>query len=158
MPIIFITNLARYAVKGYEVEALDFMVKPVSYSRFSMKMDKALRVIGRSQGVQVAVPTEQGMRILSSRDITYTEVFDHDLLYHTESASYRMRGSLSRQETELAGHNFQRISVSHLVNLAFVSGFTGTSLFLSSGEELTVSRSRKKETMSAIAQYLGWSV
>ena len=42
-PIIFVTNLAQYAVKGYEVDALDFIVKPVTYFNFRMRMDKAMR-------------------------------------------------------------------------------------------------------------------
>ena len=40
--LIFITNMARYAIRGYEVEALDFVLKPVSYEQFYMKMQKAV--------------------------------------------------------------------------------------------------------------------
>ena len=47
-PIIFVTNLAQYAVKGYEVDALDFIVKPVTYFNFRMRMDKAMRRIRRN--------------------------------------------------------------------------------------------------------------
>lgn len=41
--IIFITSLAQYAIDGYEIQAIDFMVKPVGYYNFSMKREKAFR-------------------------------------------------------------------------------------------------------------------
>jgi len=40
--IVFITNLARYAIKGYEVDALDFIIKPLDYSMFCMRFERAL--------------------------------------------------------------------------------------------------------------------
>ena len=42
--LIFITNLMQYAIKGYEVNALDFMLKPVKYYDFEMKMNKAIEI------------------------------------------------------------------------------------------------------------------
>ena len=44
IPLIFITNMAQYAINGYEVQALDFMVKPIEYFNFSLKLDKAIRI------------------------------------------------------------------------------------------------------------------
>ena len=60
-PIIFVTNLAQYAVKGYEVDALDFIVKPITYFNFRMRMDKAMRHIRRNAGHSVMVSTRDGM-------------------------------------------------------------------------------------------------
>ena len=66
IPIIFVTNLAKYAVKGYEVGALGFIVKPVSYGSLSLSLDRALRAIGANVGRSVAVPTEDGVRVSKS--------------------------------------------------------------------------------------------
>ena len=153
--IIFITSLARYAVKSYEVGALDFMVKPVTYYQFAMKLDKAVRVIRRSEDVNLAVPTARGIKVLPSRDITFLEVSDHDLVYHTEAGQYRTRGSLGKTEEQLRGHSFLRTAVSHLVNLRYAAEIDGNMLILTTGDRLPISRSRKKEVLAGLASYLG---
>lgn len=68
-PIIFVTNLAQYAVKGYEVDALDFIVKPVTYFNFRMRMDKAMRRIRRNASRSIAIGTRDGMRVVALSDM-----------------------------------------------------------------------------------------
>jgi DNA-binding LytR/AlgR family response regulator len=156
--LIFITSLAQYAVKSYEVNALDFLLKPFSYAQFSMKMDKAVRLLAREEDVRIPVSTANGLKVLSSGEITYLEVSDHDLLYHTEKEILRTRDSLSRKEKELAGSTFVRTNVCYLVNLRYVSEIDGNMLVLVTGEKLAISRSRKKEVFSSLARYLGGSI
>ena len=153
--IIFITSLAQYAVKSYEVGALDFVLKPFSYYQLAMKLDRAIHVITRDAGLSIPVNTATGIRILSDRDITFLEVFDHDLIYHTDRETFRTRESLSKKEKELEGRPFVRVSVSHLVNLRYVSEIDGNTLKLTTGDRITISRSRKKSVMGALAKYLG---
>lgn len=70
--IVFITNMAQYAIRGYEVDALDYMVKPVTYFEFALKMKKALRRLGRLVGTYVNVPQENGvMRLKRPRSRTW---------------------------------------------------------------------------------------
>lgn len=156
--IIFITSLAQYAVKSYEVGALDFVVKPVSYYQFAMKLDKAVRVIRRGEDVNLAVPTARGIKVLSSREITFLEVSDHDLVYHTETGEYRARASLSKLEERLRGHGFLRTAVSHLANMRYVSEIDGTMLALTTGDRLPISRARKKDVLAGLARYLGGTI
>ena len=155
--IIFITSLVQYAVKGYEVDALDFIVKPVGYYRFKLKLDKAMRVIGRNRDVSLSVPAMSGTKILSSRDVQYIEVSNHDLIYHTEKDSYLARGSLSAVEDKLRGSHFLRISASHLVNLEYITAVDGSALTMKNGDSVWISRAKKREVMTAIAEYLGGS-
>lgn len=153
--IIFITSLARYAVKSYEVGALDFLVKPVTYYQFAMKLDKAVRVIQRGEDVSLTVPTVHGVKVLPSREITFLEVSDHELIYHTEASEYRARYSLGKVEEQLKGRSFLRTAVSHLVNLRYVSEIDGNMLILTTGDRLPISRARKKEVLASLANYLG---
>lgn len=156
--IIFITSLARYAVKSYEVGALDFIVKPVNYYQFAMKMDKAVRIIRRNEDVNLMVPTDRGVRVLPSKEITFLEVFDHDLVYHTETGQYRARGSLKKVEEQLSGHSFLRTAVSHLANLRYAAEIDGNTLILTTGDRLPISRSHKKEVLAGLARYLGGTI
>ena len=56
--LIFVTNMANFAVKGYEVDALDFIVKPVTYFPFSIKLDRAVKRLESRQERELVVPTE----------------------------------------------------------------------------------------------------
>ncbi|MBQ9057553.1 MAG: response regulator transcription factor [Atopobiaceae bacterium] len=98
-PIIFVTNLAQYAVKGYEVDALDFVVKPVTYFDFRLRMDKAMRVISRHAKHSITIPITGGFRVVNASDIIYVEVSNHDLRYVlVGDEELTARGSLSQLE------------------------------------------------------------
>ena len=73
IPLIFITNMAQYAINGYEVQALDFMVKPIEYFNFSLKLDKAIRICKKLHGYQIYVPSEQGTVKFDIADLIYIE-------------------------------------------------------------------------------------
>ena len=81
--LVFVTSMVQYAVKGYEVEALDFIVKPVRYSSFEMKMRRILQAVDLKKGREVLLNVGGTVRVLTSSSIYYVEVMDHDLTYHT---------------------------------------------------------------------------
>lgn len=155
IPLMFITSLAHYALQSYEVNALDFLLKPVTYPELSMKLDKAVRVIRSRSGCRLPVGTRDGLHVLFSGDITYIEVQNHDRYYHTEQEVYQDRGSLSRLEEQLAPFHFVRISVCYLVNLNYVEALRGSALALRTGEQLAISRSKRHAVLTALADFLG---
>ena len=159
-PIIFVTNLAQYAVRGYEVNALDFIVKPVTYFNFRMRMDKAMRHIHRNAGRSIAISTRDGLRVIQLSDIEYVEVSKHDLAYHLygEKDPFVVYGSLVAFEEQVAGGPFVRISNSCLVNMNHIRSVKGPALLLRSGETLYFSRSRKREAVETITEFLGGSI
>lgn len=160
-PLIFVTNLAQYAVQGYEVDALDFIVKPVSYYHFSMRMDKALRVMRRNVHNQISVVTRAGAVAVPYADLIYVETVNHDLVYHLVNPSeeeLRIRGSLSKLEEELSDGPFLRISSSCIVNLDHVRSIQAGELRMSSGEVLYASRAKKREVLETFTDYLGRSI
>ena len=77
--IIFITNMAQYAIKGYQVDALDYVLKPVSYAAFAFKMKKALAMIRRREGADVVIHMAGGLRRMNADEIRYVEVVSHKL-------------------------------------------------------------------------------
>ena len=159
-PIIFVTNLAQYAVKGYEVDALDFIVKPVTYFNFRMRMDKAMRRIRRNASRSIAIGTRDGMRVVALSDIEYVEVSKHDLSYHLvdEEEPLVVYGSLVAFEQEVEGGPFVRISNSCLVNMNRVRAVRGSELVMHGGEVLYFSRSRKRDAVATITIFLGGSI
>lgn len=158
-PIIFVTNLAQYAVKGYEVDALDFVVKPVTYPDFRMKMDKAIRTIERRGRRSISIPSDGGIRIIALADLVYVDVTNHDLAYHlADGTTLTARGTLSKLSGELEAASFVRVSNNCLVNMAHITSIRGTDINLTGGEVTWFSRSRKKPAMETIARYLGGSL
>ena len=156
-PIIFVTNLAQYAVRGYEVDAVDFMVKPVSYESFRMRMSRAMRAVERNTARSLRVKTRDGLQIFAAADLLYVETQGHDVAYHVagEPAPFVVRDSLRHVEGELAGLPFVRFSSSALANMAHVRRVRGDEVRLSDGTTLFMSRARKREAQAAIASYLG---
>lgn len=154
-PILFITSLAQYAVNGYEVDALDFMVKPVAYDPFALKLRKAIGVIDRQRGTVLPVSVDRAKRFVPTREIRYIEVVNHDLIIHTEQTDYRTRGSIAQVEQQLEGAFFVRISACFLVNMRFVTGMDARDIFLDGGQRLAMSRALKKDVQKKLTEYLG---
>ena len=157
-PLIFVTNLAQYAVRGYEVDALDFIVKPVRYRDFSMRMDRAMRKIATRADRPVVISGATGMRVIPLTAIEYIESANHDLLYHlsNEEEPLRTRGKLSDVESE--GAPLLRVSKSCVVNMDHIRSMRGEKIMTFGGAELRISRSRKRECADTVARYLGGSL
>lgn len=103
IPIIFVTNLAKYAVKGYEVGACGFIVKPATYGNLTLALERALRTVTQNAGRTVTIPTESGLRVIPLRQIVYIEVMKHKLTYHIVGEEpVDARGSLVQLEEDLA--------------------------------------------------------
>lgn len=92
--LVFVTNMAQYAIKGYEVDALDYVLKPVSYGAFCTKLSRAIQRVQRRKGGQVALQLSGGgMQLLDTGDILYLETRNRMLYYHTATQEYAVRGA-----------------------------------------------------------------
>lgn len=151
--LVFVTNMEQYAVKGYEVDALDFVVKPINYFRFSSVMRRALRNIGHRAEKEVALQTADTIIRLRISQIYYIEIRDHLLLYHTEQGVFSAWGKLSELEAELEAYNFARCSNSHLVNLFHVTSVTKNDVNIR-GQALPISQRRRKAFSTRVMDYL----
>lgn len=156
IPIIFVTNLAKYAVKGYEVGATGFIVKPVTYGNLQLSLDRALRTVSRNAGRTLTLPTEDGVRVVPLRQVVCIEVMKHKLTYHLEGeAPLEVRGSLVQVEEELADAPMVRISKSCLANMDQISVVRSQEMQMSNGEVLRISRAHKRSVTEKVTDYLG---
>jgi len=153
--IVFVTNLSQYAIEGYSVDAFDYILKPVNYFSFAKKLERALRVLSyRSSSLMLDLKTREGGRRVAADSVTYIDVSAHDVYIHTATEVIQQWGTLSRYEELLRDAHFARCSTSCLVNLKYVRGMRKEQVMV--GDELvTVSRSRRKEFLGALAQYKG---
>lgn len=157
VPLVFVTDLAQYAVRGYEVQALDFVVKPVSYAQIVPRLDKMVRVARENARRTIVVTTEAGMRVVDLAQLVSVEVSRHDLYFHLlgEGEPLRRRGTMAAMAEELKDAPFVRISASCLANMDLIGRIDGTRLVMADGTELWFSRAKRKGAMDQIARHLG---
>lgn len=152
--LMFITNMAQYAISGYEVEAIDFVIKPVAYPDFALKIHKAMRYVKRNKDHKVALNTQEGTVYLHLSDIYYIEVRKHYLLYHTIDGEHSVRGVLKETEETLKEYHFARSSHCYLVNLKYVESINGNVVKVA-GDELQISRNKKSQFLVEFTRYVG---
>ncbi|MBO4990020.1 MAG: response regulator transcription factor [Clostridia bacterium] len=152
--LIFVTSMAQYALKGYEVDAVGFMIKPISYYVFSTKFKKVIDRVNKYRGDNITLAFDETMKKIYIRDILYIEVNAHKLIYHTTEGEFSVRGQLKHIEEKFSEYGFGRPSNSFLVNIANIDRITPTSVLIG-GNEIYFSRSRKKEFSKKVVAYMG---
>lgn len=151
--LMFITNIASYAIRGYEVGALDFMIKPLAYGTFAMRLSRALKRVHKTDG-QVLLPLPDGVKKLFYSQIYYVEVQNRILHYHTDAEEYCVRGTMQKAEEALAAHGFAKCNHWYIVNLRHVSQVRKNTLVVGS-YELEISRRNRTPFLKALADYVG---
>ena len=152
--LLFITNMAQYAIKGYAVGALDYLLKPVPYFAFSQQLQKAEEKLRRRARHYLAVPVEGGLRRLDTAQIYYMESEGHRVHFYTEEGEFSAPGALKTFEEKLADLPFARCNSGSLVNLAQVKSVQ-QGLAQVGPYELQVSRPKRKSFLAALADYIG---
>lgn len=152
--IVFVTNMAQYAVRGYAVRAFDFLVKPVSYYGFATMMDRARSAMKSGKAPEITVRTADGLRRVELNEVEYIEVLGHKLIYHTEKGTIAAWGSLNDMEKKLSRYDFVRGSNCYLISLGHVTAIDGGNVTVG-GAMLPLSRTRRSDFMRALNEYLG---
>lgn len=153
--LVFVTNMAQYAIKGYEVDALDYVLKPVSYGAFCTKLSRAVQRVERRRGGQVVLQLAGGgMQVLSTNDIYYLETRDRLLWYHTAKGEFSVRASLASAEKQLAQYHFSRCNQCYLVNLQYVKAVENDFVHVNT-DRLEISRRQRAAFLTAVASYIG---
>ena len=152
--LIFITNMAQYAIKGYAVGALDYVLKPVPYFAFSQQLQKAVNQLAKRTRHYLAVPVDGGMRRLDAATIYYIESEGHRVHFYTEDGDFSAPGALKALEEKLTSRLFARCNSGYLVNLAQVSGVQQNTVQVGP-HELQISRPKRRAFLAALADYIG---
>lgn len=153
--IVFITSMAQYAIRGYEVNAIDFMVKPVEYYDFSVKLEKAIHFCRRRNRHYILVNDKEGIKRFFAKDILYIEKERDFLIIHTRQGISRCRGSIKTIKEKLEELPFAECISGCLVNLEYVSGIRKDSILLEVKTELPLSRRLKKQFSREYVEFMG---
>ena len=151
--IIFITNMPQYAIHGYAVDALDYVLKPINYYAFSQRIDRALVRMRRREKTYISITYKGGVVKVDTDTIYFIESQNHDLIFHTSEGDFITRTTLKEVENRLDEKRFFRCSKCYLINLEYVGGYQNNEVNVASNM-LQVSRGRKKELMDVLNNYM----
>ncbi len=151
--IIFVTNMAQYAVNGYEVDAVDYILKPVNYYDFSMKFHRTVAKAAQQKEHIITIDTPDGLRRLKISAIKYVEVLGHYLYFHTVKNVYKIRGSMQEISDQLEKYFFVRIHRSFIVNIRYVDKILSKEVTIA-GETFLVGRAYKDQLKQEYMKYI----
>lgn len=151
--LMFVTRIAKLAVNGYEVDALDFIVKPIDKYGFALKMSRALSRLSATVNENLFLRVDGEFISIRLGTLQYIETDGHYLIYHTPDGAYREYASLKSAEKKV-GRNFVRCNSCYLVNLYYVTGVSKNKVHIA-GQELPISRPKKKSFMDAFTSFIG---
>ena len=151
---MFITNMASYAIKGYEVGALDFVMKPINYYTFAMKLTRALKRTVQKARQDILLTLPDGVKKFHVSDILYVEVQNRMLHYHTLDEEYVVRGTMQSVEELLSPYPFVKCNHWYMVNLAHVDEVR-KNIVVVGGHELEISRRNRTAFLKALTEYMG---
>lgn len=153
--LIFATRVTRYAIQGYSVDAIGYLVKPVGEESFLTVFEKALRIhYERVSQHTVVLKTKEGMVKVSTDRIQYIEATSHMLHIHTGGKVYKVWSGLDKMMEELP-ENFACCHRGYIVNLKYVDCVAKDGLTLVGNPSLLlpVSRQRRADFMQKLTKY-----
>ena len=159
--IIFTTAYREFAANGFELQAVDYLVKPIPFDRFLKAVNHFLQLHSKSVGMISAElrekPEDEFILLKDSKkthkvylsDIKYIESDGDYIRFYLQNRKLMIRGSLSFMETSLPSARFLRIHNSYIINLKKVNAVTLYSVEIE-GTELPISRSHKERVLKIL--------
>lgn len=146
--LIFLTTLAQYAIQGYEVDAMDYILKPITWPALLIRMP---RVLKRCAQDEETILIRDGHRqiCINAKQLIYVEVFEKHLQYKLKNDTIRTFGTLKEVEERLPKKSFFRINKEQIINLRYVEAVSGNTVCVN-GQDMTIGRSSKKQFLEAL--------
>lgn len=148
MLLVFVTSFTQYVLKGYDVAALHYLIKPLSTAKLLPVLDKAHMICRSRQNDFILVSEGSGQIKLPYGSIHYISMLSHTAEIHTDDKAYGLRKTAAELNDMLPAH-FVRCHRSYIVNLFKTDCVYRDSLILSDGTKLPVSRNNSKQVGDA---------
>jgi len=149
---IFVTALAEHALKGFDLDAVDYLLKPYSYARFQEAIVKVeLRLNNHSQQATSIQIIKDGQKVFRVRieEIYFIEGYKEYVRWHTDQGKIVELNSLKKIITKLKSKGFLQVHKSYLVNKQKISAFDNRQVFIQ-GQSIPIGRTFKPETIERL--------
>ncbi|WP_022775823.1 LytR/AlgR family response regulator transcription factor [Butyrivibrio sp. AE2015] len=153
--IIFITNAPQYAISGYEVDALDYVLKPVNYFPFSQTIDRAIGRMKEREHKYIFLSGNGYAYKIDLYNLVYIEVEGRELVFHLKEGmeNFRITSPMKKIESKLESKMLFRCSQGFMVNLEYVDEIDGMDVIVA-GTRIPVSKSQKRAFVDALNNYM----
>lgn len=152
--LIFITVLKEMVFQSFEVQAFDYLVKPIERKDFEKTMERLFYSLQNAGGANLLVQKGYESRIVSLDDIVYCEIMDRKVYLHLTSAEViDFYDRIENLEKKL-DNGFYRCHRSFLIHLKYLKGYKNQTAYMEGGIKIPVSRLRSKEFSGVILQYM----
>ncbi|MDR1183678.1 MAG: LytR domain-containing response regulator [Coriobacteriales bacterium] len=152
--ILFVTNLAQYALDGYSVNACDFILKPVDCLQVFESLSKAFRRLQKRSPAKLSIRKKDGVVVIDPQQLLYIETYGRKLRLHREKDVIICSDTLQNLEQQLDSQLFFRCHNAYLVNLRHVVRLVGNEVEIA-GERIPLSKHRRRQFAATLAAYLG---
>lgn len=152
--LVFLTNMVQYALAGYEVEALDFLVKPLDDYKLAWEMDRILKKMEENRPFYLLTKDNYTTHRINADDIYYLETAQRKLIIHTASQEISCSMTMHEAEKQLGPRHFFRIHTAFLVNMKYIHMVRENEIMVGDAA-LPISRYRKKDFQTAFTIFMG---
>lgn len=152
--IIFVTGMEQYAIEGYSVSAIGFLIKPASYEHLSSALERAINSRGRKLSNSILIKTNNHHVIVEVSSIEYVEVKGHFLVLHTQNGNIQTKGTMKDLLGKLSSSSFICCNNRTIVNTRHIRSIRDNTVFLPSAE-LAISRRKRSEFIEAVLRCSG---
>ncbi len=148
--IVFVTGYLEYIQDGYEVEALHYLLKPVTHEKLCEVLERAVKKLSSQDKSLVLTVHGETVRI-PLHEIRYVEVRKNYVTLHAKE-EIEVRLTLQELEKNL-DDSFERAGRSYIVNLRFIKRITKKEIILNDGQEIPLSRGMYDKINQAVIRY-----
>ena len=152
--LIFVTNMAQYAISGYEVNAVDFILKPVNRYSFAIKIKRAISRTAKKNDNAIQIKMDGTIFLVHMYQIMYLEVDGHYVIFHTTQGDYKEYTTLKLAQKRINSSHFVQCNQSFLINMKYIESVSRESVTVG-GTVIYISRKMKTEFMNAVLDFLG---
>lgn len=153
-PLFFITATPEYALQGYEVNALRYVLKPIDIPRLQNDLTTLFKHLHFKKNSFLSVSTSKGVFKVKISDIYYIESMLRTIQIHTKDECYSTTGKIGELEETLKQNDFVRVHKSFLVNLAYIKNIFKDTITLDNDQTILLSKHRSKETHAKLLNYV----
>lgn len=150
--IIFITAVSDFIQEGYEVAAINYLIKPVEEQKLDECLSRAADKI-QNEEKTIIIEVDGAFNRIKQKDILYIEAFAHSIDINIINRKYTVRKSISEIEKELDGKSFIRCHRSYIAGLRYIKKIENNELELDNGSVLPISRRQYANTNVAFIRY-----
>lgn len=156
--IIFVTGYERYVFDAFDVDAFQYLLKPVDEEKFARVFARAAEQAAKAQTDthnirSLTLRSSNNVRTIFLHDIYYIESSNHKVTLHLQDGEFTCYAKIRDLETEL-GESFFRIHKGYLVNLSYIKGYSKTEAFLTNGTKILISKYKYQDFVKAYLHFL----